>query len=88
MRQGVIGLIVAGSVIAAGLTELIVFRMVSPPDASAALLGGLWLAMPYLVAVMLAVMFRRQRSQGPEFCPICQENCRTAATTLIRRHGG
>src|SRR5262245_52245388 len=60
MRQGVISLIVAGAVIAAGLTELIVFRVVSPPDESAALLGGLWLAMPYLVAVMLAVMFRRQ----------------------------
>jgi hypothetical protein len=58
MRPGLIGLIVGGSVIATCLTELIVFRMVSPPDASAALLGGAWLAMPYLVAVMLAVMFR------------------------------
>ena len=58
MRSGLVGPIVVGAVIAAAATELIVFRMVSPPDESAALLGGAWLAMPYLVALMLAFLFR------------------------------
>jgi multisubunit Na+/H+ antiporter MnhG subunit len=59
MRLGLVGLIVAGAGVAAALSELFVFRMVRPPDATAAALGGLWVAMPYLAAAGLAVLFRR-----------------------------
>jgi hypothetical protein len=54
---------IAGAAVAAAVTELLVFRYTKPPDASATVLGGLWLAMPYFVTVMLAYIFSRQ--QGP-----------------------
>ena len=36
------------------------FRMFSPPDAEAAFLAGLWIALPYLAAAGLALLFRRR----------------------------
>ncbi len=45
-----------GCAVATALTELFFFRVGRPPDAVAAVLGGLWLAMPYLAA---AGVFRR-----------------------------
>jgi hypothetical protein len=59
MRPWLVGAIVLGSAVAGTLTELIVFRMVRPPDSTAAILGALWVAMPYLAAAGLAVLFRR-----------------------------
>jgi hypothetical protein len=53
-------LIVLGAAISAVLTELILFRMVSPPDESSALLGGLWVALPYLAAAGLALLLHRR----------------------------
>jgi hypothetical protein len=48
-----------GCAVATALTELFFFRVGRPPDAVAAVLGGLWLAMPYLAAAGLAAVFRR-----------------------------
>jgi F0F1-type ATP synthase assembly protein I len=59
MRPGLIGAVLLGSAVACALSEIIVFQATSPPDVTAAVLGGLWIAMPYLVAVGLAVLFRR-----------------------------
>jgi hypothetical protein len=59
MRPWLVGAIVLGSAVAGTLTVLIVFRMVRPPDATAATLGALWVAMPYLAAAGLAVLRRR-----------------------------
>jgi hypothetical protein len=57
-----VGVIVLGSVIAGTLTELAVIRMVQMPDATAATLGTLWVTMPYLAAVVLSVLFRRNKA--------------------------
>jgi hypothetical protein len=62
MRPGFTGLILIGAGIAAALTEVIVFRMVRPPDGASALLGGLWVAMPYLAAAGLALLVRRHHA--------------------------
>jgi uncharacterized membrane protein YeiB len=59
VRPWFIWVIVVGSAVAATLSEVCVFRMVAPPDASSAVLGGLWVAMPYLAAVGLAFLIRR-----------------------------
>ena len=59
MRPGLVGLIVIGAGIAAALSEILLFRMVRPPDATSAVLGGLWVALPYLAAAGLAVLLRR-----------------------------
>jgi hypothetical protein len=59
MRPGLIGAVLLGSAVACALSEIIVFRATSPPDTTAAVLGGLWIAMPYLAAVGLALLFRR-----------------------------
>jgi hypothetical protein len=48
--------------VAGAITEALVFRYVNPPDATAAFLGGVWLAMPYLVAALLACLFRRHKA--------------------------
>jgi hypothetical protein len=60
MRKGLVVLIVLGAAISAVLTELILFRMVSPPDEGSALLGGLWVALPYLAAAGLALLLHRR----------------------------
>jgi hypothetical protein len=45
---------------AAGILSIFfVFSMVEPIDATAYVLGGLWLLMPYLAALILAVAVRR-----------------------------
>ena len=62
MRNWLIGVIVVGAAVAAALSEVCVFRMVTPPDASSAVLGGLWVAMPFLAAVGLAFLVRRHRA--------------------------
>jgi multisubunit Na+/H+ antiporter MnhG subunit len=59
MRPWLLGAVLLGSAVAGILTEVILFRMVRPPDATAAVLGGLWVAMPYVAAAGLAVLFRR-----------------------------
>jgi multisubunit Na+/H+ antiporter MnhG subunit len=59
MRPWLIGAVLLGSVVAGTLSEIILFRMVQPPDATAAVLGGLWVAMPYLAAAVLAGLLRR-----------------------------
>jgi hypothetical protein len=51
-----------GAGIAATLTEVIVFRTASPPDGASALIGGLWVAMPYLAAAGLAFLARRHHA--------------------------
>jgi hypothetical protein len=60
MRKGLVGLIVIGTAIAAALTELILFRIVRPPDETSALLGGLWVALPYLATAGLALLLHRR----------------------------
>jgi hypothetical protein len=60
MRAGLIGAILLGSVVAGTLSEILLFRAVRPPDAMAAVLGGLWIAMPFLAAVGLALLYRRR----------------------------
>jgi hypothetical protein len=62
MYQRLVFAIVLGSVVAPAITEFLVFRYAHPPDTEAAFLGGLWLAMPYILAVLLAIIFRRQRT--------------------------
>jgi hypothetical protein len=62
MRTGLVGLIVVAAGIAAALTEIIVFSVVHPPDEFWALQGGLWVAMPYLAAVGLALLLRRHHA--------------------------
>jgi len=47
------------SAAACALSEVIVFQSTSPPDAIAAALGGLWIAMPFLAVAGLAVVLRR-----------------------------
>src|SRR5262249_4135010 len=48
-----------GAGVAAALTELILFRTARPPDEASALLGALWVAMPYLATAGLALLVRR-----------------------------
>jgi hypothetical protein len=59
MRTWLIGAVLIGSAVAGVPTEVLLFRMIRPPDATAAVLGGLWAGMPYLAAAGLAVLFRR-----------------------------
>jgi hypothetical protein len=59
MRAGLVGVIVVGSGIAAAVSELFLLRIVQPPYDASALLGGLWVAMPYLASVALALLMRR-----------------------------
>ncbi len=62
MRPWLIGAIVLGAVTAGTLTELIILRMANMPDATAISLGTLWINMPYLAAIGLAVLFRRKNA--------------------------
>jgi hypothetical protein len=62
MQKRLVWAIIIGAAAAGATTEVLVFRYAHPPDATAAFLGGLWLAMPYLVAVLLACLFRWQRT--------------------------
>jgi hypothetical protein len=59
MRTWLLGTIGIAAVVAGVLSIVFVFSMVEPPDATAYLLGGLWLTMPYLAALYLAVRMRR-----------------------------
>jgi hypothetical protein len=59
MRQVLAWAIVVGSAVAAALSEVLLFQMFSPPDAVAALLGGLWVAMPFLGTAGMALLVRR-----------------------------
>jgi glucose dehydrogenase len=54
--------IITSAAVAGAVTEGLVFWYAHPPDATAAMLGGLWLAMPYLVAALLAFNFRRHKA--------------------------
>jgi hypothetical protein len=60
MRFGLAGLIVVGAAFAAIATEVIAFGMLRPPDMAAAFLGGAWLAAPYLVALLLALVLHNR----------------------------
>jgi hypothetical protein len=55
-----VGAIVLLSTAAAIASVALIFRAVHPPDSTAAVLGGLWIALPYLAAVGLAVLLRRR----------------------------
>jgi hypothetical protein len=59
MRNCLVYAILLVSVVAGTLSEIIVFRMVDPPEPMAAVLGGLWVAMPFLAAPGLAALVRR-----------------------------
>ena len=59
MRQSLVWAVLIASAAACALSEAIVFQSTSPPDATAAALGGLWIAMPFLAAAGLAVLLRR-----------------------------
>ena len=59
MRQSLVWAVLIVSAAACALSEVIVFQSTSPPDATAAALGGLWIAMPFLAAAGLAVLIRR-----------------------------
>jgi hypothetical protein len=62
VRPWLVWLIVVGSAVACTLSEIYLFKMVSPPDVQSALLGGLWIAMPFLLAAGLALLARRHRA--------------------------
>lgn len=64
MRTSLTALIIVGSVVAAVVTEFLVYGAVQPPDAMSAFLGGVWLAAPYLLAIVLALLF------GPRTGPL------------------
>jgi hypothetical protein len=57
-----VSFVVLGSVVAGTLSEVMLFRMFAPPDATAAFLGGAWVAMPFLVAAGMAPIVRRHRA--------------------------
>lgn len=59
MREGLVGVVLAVSAAAAAFTVHTVLRIAKPPDETAAVLGVLWLAMPYLAAAGLALLVRR-----------------------------
>jgi hypothetical protein len=59
VRLTLFRLILAAAAVAAVATEVLLGRLVTPPDAGSAVLGGLWLAMPYLGAAGLAGLTRR-----------------------------
>jgi len=52
-------LIVLGSALAGALSEVLLFRMFDPPDATAAFLGGAWVVMPFAAAAGMALIVRR-----------------------------
>jgi hypothetical protein len=58
MRFGAVRLILLVSAVAGMISELIMIGTGRPPDVATALLGGLWVAMPYLAAGGLALLFR------------------------------
>jgi hypothetical protein len=62
MRIWLVLAITAIAAVAGVLSLLFVFSMVEPPDATAYVLGGLWLLLPYLAATLFAVCFRRLAS--------------------------
>ena len=47
------------SAVAAIISEVMLFRMFNPPDTTAALIGGGWVAMPYVGTIGMAMLVRR-----------------------------
>ncbi len=60
VRRTLIWVTLLTAAVAAAVSVLIVNRAFPPPDASAAALGVAWLAGPYLLAVVLALVLRRR----------------------------
>jgi hypothetical protein len=54
-----LGTIILGAAVAAALSIHMLFRMVQPPDAADEVPAAAWVAMPYLAAIALALLFRR-----------------------------
>jgi hypothetical protein len=59
VRQPLVYAILIGSAVGVALAEVILFRMYDPPELAAAVIGGLWVAMPYLAAAGLTLPLRR-----------------------------
>lgn len=62
MRQGLVWAILIGSAVAGILSEVMLFRMLSPPDAEAAFLAGAWIAMPFLGTMGMMMLIRRNNA--------------------------
>jgi hypothetical protein len=58
MRSRLLAVIGIVAVVGGGLSLYFVFSMVNPPDASAYVLGGLWILVPYLTALLAAGLGR------------------------------
>src|SRR5690242_16809749 len=59
VMRWLVGLVVLGSAVAGALSEVLLFRMFEPPDATAAVLVGAWVALPFLAAAGMALIVRR-----------------------------
>jgi hypothetical protein len=61
MRSGLLTAIGIVAAVGGILSLFFVFSMVKPPDETAYVLGGLWILMPYLTALLVAGLCRRYR---------------------------
>jgi hypothetical protein len=59
MASKLVWAVALAAAVGCALSESLLFRMARPPDASSALLAGLWVAMPYLAAAGLAALLSR-----------------------------
>src|SRR6516165_6494757 len=59
MRSGLLTAIGIVAAVGGILSLFFVFSMVKPPDETAYVLGGLWILMPYLTALLVAGLCRR-----------------------------
>ena len=55
-----VGAIIIIAAAAAVASVALIFQAVRPPDTTSAVLGGLWIALPYLAAIGLALLLRRR----------------------------
>ena len=55
-----VGPILLVAAAATAVSEVLILRAVRPPDGTSALLGGLWIAMPYFAVAGLALLLRRR----------------------------
>ena len=62
MRQWLVGAILLAIVIAATLSEIFLFRMFHPENASEGIIAAAWVALPYLVAAVLVGLVRRSQA--------------------------
>jgi hypothetical protein len=62
MRSGLFTAIGIFAAVGGGLSLYFVLSMVNPPDESAYVLGGLWILMPYLTALLVAGLGRRNKA--------------------------